>query len=847
MPGEPALSATLSPLMVAPSSSRSVLSSHHTCRVIIGPTDADFISVIVDAKTTVGQLKAEAVRALLSRDSRSVPLSPRSRQQEAEEEKEIQPADSLQHEADHFMLVKRADPRSAALSEAALASSPSLAFMPQMNPGLLNTSSPFRTLQQTQQAQLLASLQTASAGAGSLSPPSRPPPSRPQPPDRTAPRAPGSLASTAVGLPFSGMSQSFNTSDAMSPVPLLQAAGGGASPLFPLSLLGQTVVRLEESDAVVGLHDEPDCELRLERLTDDIHIRLELDDEQTGAGAAVTDSGGQQQQSAEPPDASESELLDATAAESASGLNVAASSAQPPSSASSGIGGSVFSFPLPASSQLTASSLSAPLTERASELSAGLDICIMSIHGAYLQSPARDSLRLSCLDNWTTFTLLDSAALDDSGSPFRYLRTEMGQFLAADDAGSLWLDDVDAPAQQEEEKQQDGAGAGGPRGLLRPCHRWLIRKGQCQSLLSMSGLYLTLCDDGEVLLTPVRYEESCLHLCFAVVQGGLSKRADSGLLGLRRWGRRWFVLSGSTLSFFDQQADIYDRDNNPALASKAAAAASSSSVYSTAGILSINVHPQPSCRFDVEFVNGRVLQVRADSEAERERWVRALRNGKVGKQMDAKAKQIRKKQRERTVRAKQRQQRQDGILQAAAAAAGDRYDPLQTADSASVSAAPLSPSDTAGKASLKPLSSEALQDEVPAASSPASPALRIDVTKEQLGQPAGGRQTAAAAVSGSGAAAARGSAHAAHTPSVSATPDLSLYYERPQSPTDFSPRNELLPAAVSGKELPRAISDGSSSRSSHSPPLSRDAAAGHSGSGAASPRTLRPRRSLSLT
>ena len=431
---------------------------------------------------------------------------------------------------------------------------------------------------------------------------------------------------------------------------------------------GGTLVRLDENDVICGRHDDPRYDLMLERVTDDVHIRLSIDDEQQLQQSGTTSllplsSDMGRTQSHELP----SQLAPSTST-------------------------SAFSFPT-AHHSLSANSLSAhpnPLTttssafdlvEREAELSAGLDVCLMSVHGTYLQSGGGGGLRVACLDNCATFTLVDSNACDENGQCYRYLRTERGEYLAADSHGTLYLHDINQPipAQQPKGKEEEEKTAvvenpnNSELGLLTRNHRWTIKRGPVQSLVSSYSHYLTIAEEGDITLTPIRYEESCLHICFAILQGALRKKQERGIARLRRWQHKWFVLSGSTLTFYEQQDDIYNRDNNAAIASKLKQQHQSAAhknktnnhnttnhhdhtanTYSTAGILSINVHPAPSCRFDVEFVNGRVLEVKAGSEEERERWVGALRNGKVGKRMDAKAKEgKKKKERQQTLRQKQ--------------------------------------------------------------------------------------------------------------------------------------------------------------------------------------------------
>jgi PH domain len=457
----------------------------------------------------------------------------------------------------------------------------------------------------------------------------------------------------------------------------------------------------------------------------------------------------------------------------------------------------------------------------------------MSVHGAFLQSPSRAVLCVSCLDNWTRFTLLDSAGADESGNHYKYLRSESGQYLAADEGGRLWLDDINAAPQAiSEEKQQEVVqpqDVPSQSGQLRPCHRWSIKKGACQSLQSFYEMYLTISEDGEISLTPTRYEESCLHICFAVIQGWLRKKTEGGLSGFRRWKAKWFVLSGSTLTFFDRQADIYNRDNNAALTKKNSGVSHSNScAYSTAGILSINVYPSPSCRFDVEFVNGRVLQVKADSDTSRERWVRALRNGKVGKQMDAKAKAgKKKKERENTVKIRQQQRQREQMEE------GNDHEhsfqssaiSISASDTSFRSTAQLGLSNTKTGLRVQTGSQLSIQEEPP---------MRITVTHDRgmtaaddcsrSQQPTATtptQQSQNQQASSASSADAAPTGRQANTRSMSATPDLSLYIEQPQSPTDFSVADlssgqGFSIAAISGVDLSRAVSDGSNTSPSAS-------------------------------
>ena len=441
---------------------------------------------------------------------------------------------------------------------------------------------------------------------------------------------------------------------------------------------GGTLQRLDETDMICGRHDDARYDLMLERITDDVHIRLSIDDEpQSELGSTVNGTT--------------MSLLPLSSDMERTQSHELTSHLGGPPSTSSAISHSTshFSFPMDQSSAASAAAAAGgvDMVEKESELSAGLDVCVMSIHGTYLQSAGRGDLRVACLDNCATLTLVDSAACDENGQCYRYLRTERGEYLAADSSGTLFLHDINQQpgssqqarsGKEEEEKVSvtTAADNGVELGVLTRNHRWTIKRGPVQSLLSAHHHYLTIAEEGDLSLTPIRYEESCLHICFAILQGSLRKKQERGIVALRRWQHKWFVLSGSTLTFYEAQDDIYNRDNNAAIASKLKQQQQASqnksktkshnnhnhndnnttnnNTYSTAGILSINVHPAPSCRFDVEFVNGRVLEVKADSEEERERWVAALRNGKVGKKMDAKAKEgKKKKERQQTLRQKQ--------------------------------------------------------------------------------------------------------------------------------------------------------------------------------------------------
>ena len=697
----PVMLSSFSPLMVAPSlpttsssstspastytglSSTAHTPSHHTtCRIIVGPTDADYITLIIGPSTTVHQLKLDAIKHIAARDHLAAP-----------------PLDGSSSDvAEQYMLVRRINPRALMSSYGS-----SMTFLPHMNAGLLSSASPFNTMVPgfTPPFSPAATTLSMASSAVPVSPTSASAAAvRPPPPVRAAPRKPNTsgnspttsgptsptsaTAATAILPPNS--SSSAVSSVATSPRSAVPVLGGQQSQQsvdvpslsFPLSMFsgGGTLMRLDESDVIYGRHDDSRYDLMLERVTDDVHIRLSIDDEQQQQQQQQQQRGsGTVFQLPLPSD------MDRTQShELASQLGPSGS---PSTSASS-----VFSFPMgqhsvtsassstAAASQHTFTTSSADMVERESELSAGLDVCLMSMHGTYLQSAGRGDLRVACLDNCATFTLVDSSACDENGQCYRYLRTERGEYLSADSRGTLSLRDINQPrpAQQsakgkadEEEKTAATATTsdGSELGLLTRNHRWTIKRGPVQSLLSAHSHYLTIAEEGDITLTPVRYEESCLHICFAILQGALRKKQERGIARLRRWQHKWFVLSGSTLTFYEQQDDIYNRDNNAAIASKLkqqqqSAKASSShnndsgNTYSTAGILSINVHPAPSCRFDVEFVNGRVLEVKAESEDERERWVGALRNGKVGKKMDAKAKEGRKKKdRQQTLRQKQ--------------------------------------------------------------------------------------------------------------------------------------------------------------------------------------------------
>ena len=97
---------SFSPLMVAPSlptiasspshSPTTSTTPHHptttTCRLIIGPTDSDYITLIIAPTTTVHQLKLDALKHIVARDQLVV-------------------ADGQGDVADGYMVVRRLNPR----------------------------------------------------------------------------------------------------------------------------------------------------------------------------------------------------------------------------------------------------------------------------------------------------------------------------------------------------------------------------------------------------------------------------------------------------------------------------------------------------------------------------------------------------------------------------------------------------------------------------------------------------------------------------------------------------------------------------------------------------------------
>ena len=771
------------------------MTGHHTCRVIIGPTDSDYITLIISPLTTVQQLKLDAIKHIATRDH-------------------LNASDASGGDvADQYMIVRRINPRALMSSYGS-----NMSFLPHMNGGLMSSASPFNTMVPGFSPPFSPASTGMTMGTGAVvgvapsasSPTSASGASRPTPPLRVAPRKPDSRADspitsvptspTSTTRAFTAMLPAVGSSSANDSVATSPRAGTTAastvtdvqSMSFPLSMFsgGGTLMRLDEGDVIYGRHDDSRYDLLLERLTDDVHIRLSIEDEQL-----------QQQQQQQQLEGTTASPLPVASDIDRTQSNEMASRLAPSSSPSTS-GSSVFSFPMShTSSSATASAASstqsvtltvAPsvdMVERESELSAGLDVCLMSIHGTYLQSAGPGDLRVACLDNNATFTLVDSSACDESGQCYRYLRTARGDYLAADSHGTLYLDDVNnQPTGGKQREEKTAATVTDDRsalGLLTRDHRWTIKRGPVQSLMSAYSQYLTIAEEGDLSLTPVRYEESCLHICFAILQGPLRKKQDRGIARLRRWHHKWFVLSGSTLTFYEQQDDIYNRDNNAAIASKLKQQQASSKVssshsdsgntYSTAGILSINVHPAPSCRFDVEFVNGRVLEVKANSDEERERWVAALRNGKVGKRMDAKAKEgKKKKERQQTLRQKQ-------TVAAAAYPSTANTQRWDGEEKTPVSPHALSPS--SATSTVSPVNGNRRQ----------APALRIKTLTSSNSTPSTtleerqplaitithhpATDTPSAVTSGDSSAGGSGRPPAGHThtPSFTSSPELSLY------------------------------------------------------------------------
>ena len=126
------------------------------------------------------------------------------------------------------------------------------------------------------------------------------------------------------------------------------------------------------------------------------------------------------------------------------------------------------------------------------------------------------------------------------------------------------------------------------------------------------------------------------RICFSVVQGYLRKRSRSMSANHRLWPKRFFVLTGLTLAYWntdDESRKHYDHayitSNNPSASDSFASFSSSPSppigVYPLADIASIfSPLTHDDVEFTVQLASGKTLQLACDTVANCREWIATL-------------------------------------------------------------------------------------------------------------------------------------------------------------------------------------------------------------------------------
>jgi hypothetical protein len=250
-----------------------------------------------------------------------------------------------------------------------------------------------------------------------------------------------------------------------------------------------------------------------------------------------------------------------------------------------------------------------------------LDICVMTLNNNYLKSTGTGRIECSELSDNTNWTVLEppkdsnsanSTSLSSLGSvstpvlaplalspsspspspspsnvsasSCKYFRDIHNLYLTATNTGKI----IAAP--------------------LCEASKWFITKGKQQFFQSIYSNFITVLPNNSLILDE-KQAHSALKICFSVTQGRLLKRARSGF---QQYQARYFVLSGQQLSYWRDKSQV--NKQVPAGA------------FSTQNITHLNANSAKlgAKKFEIEFSDGKLLQLMGETQQETERWLRAL-------------------------------------------------------------------------------------------------------------------------------------------------------------------------------------------------------------------------------
>jgi len=235
-----------------------------------------------------------------------------------------------------------------------------------------------------------------------------------------------------------------------------------------------------------------------------------------------------------------------------------------------------------AEGKLPHETLQQSIDRRIEKLLGAIEICVVTPEHKYLQSDVNGLVRANEVNTAAaTWQILDGVG------GWKFLRDFQSRYLAADSKGKVYTSNK------------------------QPECRWKIVRGVTQYFVSSHGQYLTVAPGASAtaaVKTQVEKSEGAkFKICFPVVEGVLQKKGTSGL---HRWQERYFAFNGSVMSYWRKKSEVgKERPNG---------------IWHPVRMQSVNINRQSTKRFNIVFIDGKIVELLAPSMEEAIRWTRAL-------------------------------------------------------------------------------------------------------------------------------------------------------------------------------------------------------------------------------
>jgi len=242
-----------------------------------------------------------------------------------------------------------------------------------------------------------------------------------------------------------------------------------------------------------------------------------------------------------------------------------------------------------AEGKLPNETLQQSLDRRIEKLLGAIEICVVTASSAaadaqrYLQSDLHGGSSVRAQEVNTvaaTWQILDGL------NGWKFLRDHQSRYLCADAEGRV----------STSKKSPD-------------C-RWRIVRGQTQHFVDSHGRFLAVITKGGNTVVKTEEEKSDhtkFKICFPVIEGVLQKKGTSGL---HRWQERYFAFNGNVMSYWRKQSSVgKERPDG---------------IWHPARMQSVNINRSIAKRFNIVFIDGKVVELLAPTMEEAIRWVRGL-------------------------------------------------------------------------------------------------------------------------------------------------------------------------------------------------------------------------------